>query len=153
MDQKYAALEKADYTLMTSSGIAALVLLFSGFSSGSRIVVVRDLYGGRFRWFNEQEATGRFQFSYAHSEKALLAQITDETDDVFIATPTNPLLEEFDITKVSEHAHNHGAKLFVDNTFYSPIYQNSLSLGADVVLHSATKYLLGHNDVLVSADD
>lgn len=53
MDQKYAALEKADYTLMTSSGIAALVLLFSGFSSGSRIVVVRDLYGGRFRWFNE----------------------------------------------------------------------------------------------------
>lgn len=151
VEKTLAAIEKADYALVTSSGMAALVLLFGTFPVGSQIVAARDLYGGSFRWFNEQEARGRFQFTYADSEETLLSQITATTDYVFIETPTNPLMVEFDIARVAEVAHAHGAKLIVDNTFYSPIYQNPLPLGADVVLHSATKYLSGHNDVLAGA--
>ncbi|HFH9921786.1 TPA: cystathionine gamma-synthase [Streptococcus suis] len=148
LEKTLAAIEKADYALVTSSGMAALVLLFNGFPVGSRIVAARDLYGGSFRWFNEQESLGRFSFTYANSEEDLLAAIDDHTDYVFLETPTNPFMVEFDIAKVSAVAHAKGAKVIVDNTFYSPIYQNPLTLGADVVLHSATKYLSGHNDVL-----
>uniref|UniRef100_UPI0005CE3150 PLP-dependent transferase n=1 Tax=Streptococcus suis TaxID=1307 RepID=UPI0005CE3150 len=148
LEKTLAAIEKADYALVTSSGMAALVLLFNGFPVGSKVVAARDLYGGSFRWFNEQEQLGRFSFTYANTEEELLAAITDQTDYVFLETPTNPLMVEFDIAKVSAVAHAKGAKVIVDNTFYSPIYQNPLLLGADVVLHSATKYLSGHNDVL-----
>ncbi|MGQ7358220.1 cystathionine gamma-synthase [Streptococcus suis] len=148
LEKTLAAIEKADYALVTSSGMAALVLLFNGFPVGSQVVAARDLYGGSFRWFNEQEQLGRFSFTYANTEEDLLAAITDQTDYVFLETPTNPLMVEFDIAKVSAVAHAKGAKVIVDNTFYSPIYQNPLLLGADVVLHSATKYLSGHNDVL-----
>lgn len=151
LEKTLAAIEKADYALVTSSGMAALVLLFNGFPVGSKVVAARDLYGGSFRWFNEQEQLGRFSFTYANTEEDLLAAITDQTDYVFLETPTNPLMVEFDIAKVSAVAHAKGAKVIVDNTFYSPIYQNPLVLGADVVLHSATKYLSGHNDVLAGA--
>lgn len=148
LEKTLAAIEKADYALVTSSGMAALVLLFMGFPVGSHIVVARDLYGGSFRWFNEQESLGRFRFTYAKDEEELLAAISEQTDYVFLETPTNPLMVEFDIVTISKLAHAKGAKVIVDNTFYTPIYQNPLSLGADVVLHSATKYLSGHNDVL-----
>lgn len=148
LEETLAAIEQARYALVTSSGMAALVLLFTGFPQGSKIVAARDLYGGSFRWFNEQEALGRFSFHYAQTEDDLLAAIDETTDYVFLETPTNPLMVEFDIARVAAVAHSHGAKLIVDNTFYSPIYQNPLPLGADVVLHSATKYLSGHNDVL-----
>lgn len=148
LEQTLAAIEKADYALVTSSGMAALVLLFNGFPVGSQIVAARDLYGGSFRWFNEQEANGRFHFTYTNTEEEMIAAISDETDYVYIETPTNPLMVEFDIAKVATVAHQHGATVIVDNTFYSPIYQNPIALGADVVLHSATKYLSGHNDVL-----
>ncbi|HFI0941676.1 TPA: cystathionine gamma-synthase [Streptococcus suis] len=151
LETTLAAIEKSDYALATSSGMAALVLLFNGFPVGSQVVAARDLYGGSFRWFNEQESIGRFQFTYANTEEELIAGITEETDYVYLETPTNPLMVEFDIAKVSAIAHAKGAKVIVDNTFYSPIYQNPLVLGADVVLHSATKYLSGHNDVLAGA--
>ncbi|HFI0332009.1 TPA: cystathionine gamma-synthase [Streptococcus suis] len=151
LEATLATIEKADHALATSSGMAALVLLFNGFPVGSKVVAARDLYGGSFRWFNEQESLGRFQFTYANSEVELIAAITDQTDYVYLETPTNPLMVEFDIAKVSAIAHVKGAKVIVDNTFYSPIYQNPLELGADVVLHSATKYLSGHNDVLAGA--
>ncbi len=148
LEKTLAAIEKADYALVTSSGMAALVLLFNGFPLGSKIVAARDLYGGSFRWFNEQEALGRFSFTYVTDQQELLDSINEETDYVFIETPTNPLMVEFDIEAVAKVTHAHGAKLIVDNTFYSPVYQNPIPLGADVVLHSATKYLSGHNDVL-----
>ncbi|WP_019805953.1 cystathionine gamma-synthase [Streptococcus mutans] len=148
LEETLAKIEKAKYALVTSSGMAALVLLFTGFPIGSKVVAARDLYGGSFRWFNEQEKAGRFSFVYTNTETEMIAAISDETDYVFIETPTNPLMIEFDISKVAQAAHKHGAKVIVDNTFYSPIYQNPLVLGADVVLHSATKYLSGHNDVL-----
>ncbi|MDO4813600.1 MAG: cystathionine gamma-synthase [Gemella sp.] len=148
LEQTLAAIENGKYALVTSSGMAAIVLLFNSFKVGSKVVAVRDLYGGSFRWFNEQVEKGLLDFTYANTEDEMVEAITEETDYVFIETPTNPLMIEFDIERISKVAHEKGAKVIVDNTFYSPIYQKPLDLGADIVLHSATKYLSGHNDVL-----
>lgn len=148
LEKTLAAIEKADYALATSSGMSAIVLALEIFPVGAKVVAARDLYGGSFRWFNDKEKEGRFVFSYANTQAELLDEITEETDIVYLETPTNPLMIEFDIAKVAEVAHANGAKLVVDNTFYSPIYQNPIALGADIVVHSATKYLAGHNDVL-----
>ncbi|MFS1663083.1 cystathionine gamma-synthase [Streptococcus sp. zg-JUN1979] len=148
LEKTLAAIEKASFALATSSGMSALVLTMEIFPVGSRVVAARDLYGGSFRWFQQKEDEGRFSFIYANSQDELLEAICEECDLVFIETPTNPLMIEFDIALISQKAHAVGAKVVVDNTFYSPIYQNPISLGADIVIHSATKYLSGHNDVL-----
>ncbi len=148
LEKTLAAIEKADYALATSSGMSAIVLAFEIFPVGAKVVAARDLYGGSFRWFNDKEKEGRFSFEYANTEAELLAAISADTDIVYIETPTNPLMIEFDIETVAKAAHDNGATLIVDNTFYSPIYQNPIPLGADIVVHSATKYLAGHNDVL-----
>ncbi|MBZ5797711.1 PLP-dependent transferase, partial [Burkholderia contaminans] len=81
-------------------------------------------------------------------EEELIAELEKDVDVLYIETPTNPLMLEFDIEKLAKLAHAKGAKVVVDNTFYSPIYQRPIEDGADIVLHSATKYLAGHNDVL-----
>ncbi len=148
LEKTLAAIEKADYAIATSSGMSAVVLALEIFPVGSKVVAARDLYGGSFRWFNDQEKQGRFYFTYTNSQEEMLAAIGDDTDIVYIETPTNPLMIEFDIKAVAELAHQKGAAVIVDNTFYSPIYQNPIELGADIVVHSATKYLAGHNDVL-----
>lgn len=77
-----------------------------------------------------------------------MSEIDEKTDIVYLETPTNPMMVEFDIKKIAEITHHNGAVLIVDNTFYSPVYQQPITLGADIVIHSATKYLSGHNDVL-----
>lgn len=151
LEQTLAAIESADYALATSSGMSAIVLALSVFPVGSKVLAVRDLYGGSFRWFAQAEAEGRFHFTYANSQDELLAALTEDIDIVYIETPTNPLMVEFDIAEIAQAAHAKGAKVLVDNTFYSPIYQRPLEQGADLVLHSATKYLGGHNDVLAGA--
>ncbi|GGE29164.1 cystathionine gamma-synthase [Streptococcus himalayensis] len=151
LEKTLAAIEGADYALATSSGMSAIVLAFSVFPVGSKVLAVRDLYGGSFRWFYQAEQEGRFQFIYANSEEELQSYLTEEIDVVYIETPTNPLMVEFDLKKIAELAHAKGARVVVDNTFYSPIYQQPLKEGADLVLHSATKYLSGHNDVLAGA--
>lgn len=148
LEKTLAAIEKADYAIATSSGMSAVVLALEIFPVGSKVVAARDLYGGSFRWFNDQEKQGRFYFTYTNSQEEMLAAIGDDTDIVYIETPTNPLMIEFDIKAVAELVHQKGAAVIVDNTFYSPIYQNPIELGADIVVHSATKYLAGHNDVL-----
>ena len=89
-----------------------------------------------------------FFFEYTNTEDEMIAAIAEDTDIVYIETPTNPLMIEFDIEKVAQTAHEKGAVVIVDNTFYSPIYQTPITQGADIVVHSATKYLSGHNDVL-----
>ena len=96
----------------------------------------------------QQEQEGRFSFTYANTEEELIAELEKDVDVLYIETPTNPLMLEFDIAKLTKLAHTKGAKVVVDNTFYSPIYQRPIEDGADIVLHSATKYLAGHNDVL-----
>ena len=136
LEETLAAIESADYALATSSGMSAIVLAFSAFPVDSKVLAVRDLYGGSFRWFAQVEAEGRFSFTYANTEEELLNKLTEDIDIVYIETPTNPLMVEFDIARIS---------------FYSPIYQRPLEDGADLVLHSATKYLGGHNDVLAGA--
>lgn len=148
LEETLAAIEQADYAIATSSGMSALVLAMEIFPLGAKVVAARDLYGGSFRWFNHREEEGRFSFTYTNTEAEMIAAISDETDLVFIETPTNPLMVEFDIARVAAVAHAHQAKVIVDNTFYSPIYQNPIVEGADIVIHSATKYLAGHNDVL-----
>ena len=122
VEKTLAAIEKADYAIATSSGMSAIVLAFEIFPVGSKVVAARDLYGGSFRWFNDKEKEGRFFFEYTNTEDEMIAAITDDTDIVYIETPTNPIMIEFDIEKVNK--------------------------GADIVVHSATKYLSGHNDVL-----
>ncbi len=151
LEEALAAIENGNFALATSSGMAAVVLALEIFPVGTKVVASRDLYGGSFRWFDEQAEHGRFSFSYANNEAEMLEQITSDTDIVYIETPTNPLMIEVDIAKVAKAAHENGAKVIVDNTFYTPIYQRPLELGADLVLHSATKYLGGHNDVLAGA--
>ena len=147
-EEVLASIESADYALATSSGMSAIVLAFSVFPVGSKVLAVRDLYGGSFRWFNQVEQEGRFHFTYANTEEELIAELEKDVDVLYIETPTNPLMLEFDIEKLAKLAHAKGAKVVVDNTFYSPIYQRPIEDGADIVLHSATKYLAGHNDVL-----
>ena len=88
LEKTLAKIEKADYALVTSSGMAALVLLFNSFPEQSNIVAARDLYGGSFRWFNEQEKKGRYFFTYTNTEEDMLAAISEDTDYVFIETPT-----------------------------------------------------------------
>ena len=124
------------------------IISFSVFPVGSKVLAVRDLYGGSFRWFNQVEQEGRFHFTYANTEEELIAELEKDVDVLYIETPTNPLMLEFDIAKLAKLAHAKGAKVVVDNTFYSPIYQRPIEDGVDIVLHSATKYLAGHNDVL-----
>lgn len=151
LEEALAALENGKFALATSSGMSAIVLALSIFPVGSNVVSSRDLYGGSFRWFDQLEAQGRFHFDYANDEAEMLAAIDKNTDIVYIETPTNPLMIEVDIAKIAEKAKSVGAKIIVDNTFYTPIYQKPLDLGADIVVHSATKYLAGHNDVLAGA--
>lgn len=151
LEEALASIESGQFALATSSGMAAIVLAFSVFPIGSKIVASRDLYGGSFRWFDEQEKEGRFYFSYAKSEKEMLELIDENTDIVYIETPTNPMMVKYNIEKIANKAQAYHAKVIVDNTFYTPIYQKPLELGADLVIHSATKYLSGHNDVLAGA--
>lgn len=146
-----AAIEAGDYAFATSSGMSAIVLATEVFPVGSHFVCVRDLYGGTFRYFNQLEENGLYSFEYATTDADLVALINEDTDVVYLETPTNPLMFEFDIQKISDLAHQFNAKVVVDNTFYTPVYQQPLKQGADVVLHSATKYLSGHNDVLAGA--
>lgn len=149
LEKTLAAIESADHALVTSSGMSAIVLAFSIFPLGTKVLAVRDLYGGSFRWFNQEEAAGHFQFTYVNTEEELLSEIeTGSYDVVYVETPTNPLMLEYDLPKIITASHAKSAKVIVDNTFYSPIYQRPIEDGADVVLHSATKYLSGHNDVL-----
>ena len=103
VEKTLAAIEKADYAIATSSGMSAIVLAFEIFPVGSKVVAARDLYGGSFRWFNDKEKEGRFFFEYTNTEDEMIAAIAEDTDIVYIETPTNPLMIEFDIEKDKEN--------------------------------------------------
>ena len=135
-----------------SSGMAAISLLFELFSPGEHIVADSDLYGGSIRLFDNVSKKNGINFTRenisALSESELDSLFTPETKALYIETPTNPMMNITDIKGAAKIAHTHNALLIVDNTFMSPYFQNPLSLGADIVLHSGTKYLSGHNDTL-----
>lgn len=146
-----AKLEKGVAGFATSSGMSAIQLSLSIFNTGSHIVASRDLYGGSYRYFRDIEEKGQFSFSYCDTEYEIIQAIQSNTVALFIETPTNPLMNEVSLQRLSQVAKDNGLVLIVDNTFLTPMCQQPLVEGADVVIHSATKYLAGHNDVLAGA--
>lgn len=150
VENSIAELENGDQGFACSSGMAAIQTLFSIFESGDEILVSEDLYGGTYRLFEEGFRKWGFTFHYINSNEpeAFESQINEKTKAIFLETPTNPLMQETDIAEIANVAKKHNILLIVDNTFYTPYLQQPLNEGADIVIHSATKYLGGHNDVL-----
>lgn len=149
VEKVVASLENGVDALAFSSGMAAIATLMELFRPGDHIIADADLYGGSIRLFdNISEKNGisftRIDFGTEDPE----AYITENTKAIYFETPTNPMMNVTDIAKMSALAKKHGLLLLVDNTFLSPYFQNPLDLGADVVIHSGTKYLGGHNDTL-----
>lgn len=132
-----------------SSGMAAITLLLELFEPGDHIIAESDLYGGTIRLFDNVNAKNGIEFTRVNCATADLEPlITSKTKAVYIETPTNPMMNVSDIAKIAAVAKKHRLILIVDNTFMSPYFQNPLALGADVVIHSGTKYLAGHNDTI-----
>lgn len=149
LEKIVASLEGGIDALALSCGMAATTLLFDTFQPGDHIIAETDLYGGSIRYFNHIASKNGLEFTFANCSKDDLSVLFKEnTKAVFIETPTNPMMNVSDIEKIAKLAKEHGAILIVDNTFLSPYFQNPLKLGADVVIHSGTKYLGGHNDTL-----
>jgi len=145
-----ASLEGADHGLAFASGLAAEDNILRLLAPGDRILLGNDAYGGTFRLISKVWSPLGFPWSAVDltDVDALAADWPADTKLVWLETPTNPLLTCIDITRVAEVAHEHGALVVVDNTFATPFLQQPLSLGADLVVHSATKYLGGHSDVV-----
>src|SRR5215470_12068887 len=145
-----AALEGGERGLAFASGLAATTAVFSTCRPGDEVVAAADLYGGTYRLlervFKPMGVVARYTDDAAPAGFAKL--VSNRTKIVWIETPTNPLLQILDIAALAEVAHKAGAILAVDNTFASPFLQQPLSLGADLVVHSTTKYLGGHSDVV-----
>jgi cystathionine beta-lyase/cystathionine gamma-synthase len=143
-----ADLEVADGAVAFSSGMAALAALMELFLPGDHIVASGDLYGGTYRFFDQILAPKGLSFTYSADTESVVEAIGFGTKAVFVETPTNPMMHVFDIARIASAAHARGALLIVDNTFLTPYFQRPLTLGADVVLHSGSKYLGGHNDTV-----
>ena len=146
-----ASLESADHGLAFSSGLGATTTIMHLVSPGERVVCVNDVYGGVYRMFSQVYEPKGYDFTFLSAEEitAGLAEHLDEkTRVVWLESPTNPLLNVIDIAAAAEAAHAVGALVVVDNTFATPYLQRPLELGADIVVHSTTKYLGGHSDVI-----
>lgn len=149
LEKVVTSLEKGIDALALSSGMAAIALMMELFSPGDHIIVDADLYGGSIRLLrNVSEKNGITFTSIDCYKEDVEAYITEHTKAVYIETPTNPMMHVTDIAAVSQITRRHNLLLIVDNTFLSPYFQNPLELGADIVIHSGTKYLGGHNDTL-----
>lgn len=159
LEKNLAALEGARHGLCFASGLAATDAVLNLLKSGDHVVAGDDLYGGTHRIFTQvyQRFGLEFDFVDASDPQNLLAVINDKTRLVWLETPTNPLLKITDIAAVSKICSDRSILLVVDNTFATPYLQQPLELGADIVLHSTTKYLGGHSDIvggaLVTSDD
>ena len=149
LEKIVASLEKGVDALAFASGMAAIATLMELFEPGDHLVVDADLYGGSIRLFqNISEKNGIEITSIDFWKEDVSQYITDKTKAIYIETPTNPMMNVTDIRKLAEFTKSRHLMLIVDNTFLSPYFQNPLELGADVVVHSGTKYLGGHNDTI-----
>ncbi|MGG3451507.1 methionine biosynthesis PLP-dependent protein [Domibacillus aminovorans] len=150
VEKAIADLEGADAGFAFSSGMAAIHTLLSLFEPGDEFLVSADLYGGTYRLFEKGWKKFGLAFTYDSFEDLTKTKkhVSNKTKAIFLETPTNPLMKETDIASVASFAKEHNLILIVDNTFYTPVLQRPIEQGADIVLHSATKYLGGHNDVL-----
>ena len=148
LERNLAALERARFGFAFASGMAAINALMTLFKAGDHIVAGHNLYGGSFRLFERVLRGFGLAFSYANTcrSEEVESAFRPNTRLLFIETPTNPIMEITDIAAAAGVAHQHGVLLVVDNTFMSPYFQRPLELGADVVVHSTTKYLNGHSD-------
>lgn len=151
LEKTVAALEQGTDAVAFSTGMAAILAVMELFAPGDHIVTEADLYGGTPRLFHTVSEPRGITFTtvnFSDGTAQVAAAIRPETKALYIETPTNPMMRVTDIRKAAELAHAHEALLIVDNTFLSPYLQNPLTLGADIVVHSGTKYLSGHNDTL-----
>ncbi|MBQ5540132.1 MAG: aminotransferase class V-fold PLP-dependent enzyme, partial [Bacteroidales bacterium] len=149
LEKIVAQLEGGIDAFALSSGMAAVSLLSELFELGDEIVADSDLYGGSIRLFDNVLKKHGVKVNYIDCYKTdLESVITPKTKAVYIETPTNPMMNVIDIAATASICHSHNILLIVDNTFLSPYFQNPLKLGADVVIHSGTKFLSGHNDTL-----
>lgn len=151
LEKNLAALENAKYGRCFSSGMSATETVIKSLRPGDEVVSTGDLYGGTFRLFTQifEEFGIKFTFINMLDLKNVADAVTEKTKVVWVETPTNPMMNIIDIEAVSKIAHKSGSKVVVDNTFASPYLQNPLDLGADVVMHSVTKYIAGHSDVIM----
>ncbi|CEA01445.1 Cystathionine gamma-lyase [Metalysinibacillus saudimassiliensis] len=145
-----AAIEQATHGFAFASGMAAIHAVMQLFEAGDHLLITDDVYGGTYRLMTKILAKNNISVSFVDTadHAAIEAAITPATKAIFIETPTNPLLKVTDIRAVAQLAQQHNLTLIVDNTFSTPYWQNPLVLGADIVVHSATKYLGGHSDVV-----
>jgi len=153
LEECLASLENAEHCLVTSSGMAAVSLIFQSFPQGTKILCGDDVYGGTYRIlntiYNERFELKHVNMTNIESVKEDLASFNP--DLVWLESPTNPMLQISDIKAICEASNAVNTKVVVDNTFMSPYFQNPLDLGADMVMHSLTKYINGHSDVVGGA--
>ena len=159
LEETVSSLENAASTVAFSSGMAAISAVFEFFSPGDKILCSADLYGGTVLLFDLVSKKNGLQLELVDTTDAaaLASAMTEDVKAIYIETPSNPMMNVTDIRFCADLAKEHGALLIVDNTFLSPYFQNPIELGADIVVHSGTKYLGGHNDTLAGfvclADD
>lgn len=157
LEECVAAIEGGSSGHAFASGMAAISALMTLLVSGDHVVVSRDVYGGTYRYFTQILERYGLSFTWVDSTDSakIRAALQPNTKIVYVETPSNPMMDVTDIAAAADIAHGHGAILVVDNTFMSPYWQQPLALGADIVVHSTTKYLNGHSDsiggVLVAA--
>ncbi|PZX55574.1 cystathionine beta-lyase [Algoriphagus chordae] len=153
LQQNLAALENGKHGICFSSGVAAIDAVIRLFSPGDEIITTNDLYGGTYRLFTKvYEKYGiHFKFVSMSEASSIAEHISENTKMIWVETPTNPMMNIIDIAAVAKLSTGNKIILAVDNTFASPYLQNPLDLGADIVMHSVTKYLGGHSDVVMGA--
>ena len=153
LQNSFASLENAKYGVAFSSGLAAIDAIIKLLSPGDEVISTNDLYGGTFRLFTKvfEKYGVKFHFTSLHNISDVESLINENTKVIWAETPTNPMINVFDIEALSIISKAKNLLLVVDNTFASPYLQNPITLGADIVMHSATKYLAGHSDVVLGA--
>lgn len=153
LEDNLAALENGKYGLCFGSGLAAIDAIIKTLSPGDEVISTNDLYGGTYRLFTKifEKYGLKFTFIPMGDLAEVEKHITDQTKLIWVETPTNPMMNIIDIKAIAGIAKLHGIKLAVDNTFATPYLQTPMDLGADIVMHSITKYMGGHSDVVMGA--
>lgn len=153
LEKNLAAIENADYGLAFSSGLAAMDALLKSFKPGDEIISSNDLYGGSYRLFTKVFSDWGLKFHFVEMDdlSKVEALVNENTKMIWVETPTNPMMNIIDLKAIAELGMKHQVLTAVDNTFASPYLQTPIDLGADIVVHSITKFIAGHSDVVMGA--
>ncbi len=159
LEKNLAALENGSHGFCFSSGMAAIQAIISMFNPGDHVICTNNVYGGTYRLFEQVIKNYGIEFSYVDTSDSKLIReaVKDNTKFIYVETPTNPMLNITDLAELKKIASEKGIITCVDNTFMSPYFQNPLDFGMDIVVHSSTKYINGHSDVIagcvITSDD